>query len=86
LPCPFNTFFTKILGKQTKKGFEYNLSGHGEEADVEAGQSHLQAYQVIWNTRKLIGKRASDMESDIRKKVDGKTDRQTDRSCGTGEK
>jgi hypothetical protein len=40
----------------------------------------------MWNRRKMIGKRASRMESDIEKEADGKTDKQTDRSCGTGEK
>jgi hypothetical protein len=68
LILPWHLFyFDKIfLGKANKAiCFEYNLSGHGEEADVEAGQPHLQAYQLIWNRRKLIGKRASSMESDI---------------------
>ncbi len=60
-----NTFSKKILGEQINKYWDFYLGGHGEKADVEAGQSHLQAYQVIWNTRKLIRKRAPDMESDI---------------------
>jgi hypothetical protein len=41
---------------------------------------------VMWNRRKMIGNRASSIESDIEKEADGKTDKQRqthrEKTCG----